>query len=202
MNKRNKILIFFGLFLLMVISNHPSCAASTEPSTLDLQAQDRILIVAPHPDDETIAAAGVIQEAVSRKIPVRVVYLTNGDSNQLSFLFYRKQFVFGSRRAVAMGELRRQEAVNAMHSLGLTEDQLIFLGYPDYGTLSIFKKFWHTNRPYRGSLTRATAVPYRDSLTPQAPYAAESILTDFKKVLKDFEPTKIIINHPADDNAD
>jgi LmbE family N-acetylglucosaminyl deacetylase len=171
-------------------------------SQLQLDARDRILIVAPHPDDETIAAAGVIQEAVHRHLPVRVVYVTNGDSNQLSFLFYRKQLVFGSKRAVAMGELRQDEAIQAMHFLGLSDDKLIFLGYPDYGTLNIFKRFWRTDRPYRGTLTRATGVPYKRSLRPGALYTGENILADLKSVLADFKPTKIIVNHPADDNTD
>jgi LmbE family N-acetylglucosaminyl deacetylase len=173
-----------------------------QDSELRLSPEDRVLIVAPHPDDETIAAAGVIQEAVRRDLPVRVVYLTNGDSNQLSFLFYRKQFVFGSKRAVAMGELRQDEAIQAMHALGLHDDQLVFLGYPDYGTLNIFKRFWRTNRSYRGTLTRATSVPYKRSLRPGAPYIGENILADIKTVLADFKPTKIIVNHPADDNTD
>jgi LmbE family N-acetylglucosaminyl deacetylase len=169
---------------------------------LVLDAQDRILIVAPHPDDETIAAGGLIQEAVSRNIPVRVMYLTNGDSNQLAFLYYKKQFIFGSRRAVAMGELRQKEAIAAMRSLGLAEDQLIFLGYPDYGTLGIFKKSWKSAKPVRGALTRVRAVPYQRSLSHGAPYKGESVLADIKKVLTDFKPTKIILNHPADENSD
>src|SRR4051812_48234193 len=104
---------------------------ANDRSRLVLDDQDRILIIAPHPDDETISCAGVIQEAVRRHIPVRVMYLTNGDSNQLSFLYYRKEFVLGRRKAVAMGELRQKEAIAAMQSLGLSDDQLTFLGYPD-----------------------------------------------------------------------
>jgi LmbE family N-acetylglucosaminyl deacetylase len=169
---------------------------------LTLSPQDRILIVAPHPDDETIGAAGVVQEAAQRGIPLRVMYMTNGDSNQLSFLYYKKELVLGRKKSVDMGELRQREALAAMRSLGVKDDQLIFLGYPDYGTLNVFKKFWNTKRGYRGPLTRATAVPYQRSLTPGAPHTGESILADFKKVLLDFKPTKIIVNHPADDNAD
>jgi LmbE family N-acetylglucosaminyl deacetylase len=187
------------MFVILIAMIAPEGRAS---EAIQLTAQDRILIVAPHPDDETIGAAGVIQEAVQRSIPVRVLYLTNGDSNQLSFLFYKKNFIFGSRQAVAMGELRQKEAASAMRALGLNDDHLTFLGYPDYGTLNIFRRHWGNAKPYRGALTRATAVPYERSLTPGALYKGESILTDIKKVLTDFKPTKIIVNHPADMNAD
>ena len=137
MIKRIHALLLAGL-VVWAATVAPLGFCAGEPSTLSLQTQDRILVVAPHPDDEAIAAAGVIQEAVRRHIPVRVMYLTNGDSNQLSFLFYRKHFVLSPKQSVAMGELRQREAQNAMHLLGLTDDQIIFLGYPDYGTLSIF----------------------------------------------------------------
>jgi LmbE family N-acetylglucosaminyl deacetylase len=199
MNKINAIKIAVVLGVLCCAM--PLRAQEAVPH-LKLNDQDRLLVVAPHPDDEAIAAAGLIQEAVRRHIPVRIVYLTNGDSNQLSFLYYRRQLILGPKQSVAMGELRQREAIAAMRSLGLSDDQLVFLGYPDYGTLNVFKKFWKTGRPYRGTLTRATAVPYQKSLTPKAPYTGESMLADFKKVLLDFKPTKIIINHPADDNTD
>ncbi len=193
--------IFLRLFIILLPVIFIALPVNAAPE-LTLDAQDRILVVAPHPDDETIAAGGLIQEAVSRNIPVRVMYLTNGDSNQLSFLYYKKQFVFGSRRAVAMGEHRQKEAIAAMRSLGVAEDHLIFLGYPDYGTLSIFKKSWKSAKSVRGALTRLDAVPYERSLSKGAPYKGESILADIKQVLSDFKPTKIIVNHPADENSD
>src|SRR4051812_25082336 len=92
-----KILRILIVCLLVInfcfICERPAAAADI-PSELNLTGQDRILIIAPHPDDETISSGGVIQEAVKLHIPLRILYVTNGDSNQLSFLFYRKQFVF------------------------------------------------------------------------------------------------------------
>ncbi len=169
---------------------------------LALTSQDRILVIAPHPDDETIGAGGVIQEAVRLNIPVHVMYLTNGDSNPLAFSLYKKRPVFGKRQALEMGQLRQKEAIEAASRLGLHEDQLIFLGYPDYGTLSIFRKFWQTKKPYRSTLIRAVSVPYSLSLTPGATHEAQSVLSDFKKVLLEAKPTKVFVTHPADDNAD
>ena len=39
---------------------------------------DRVLVVAPHPDDETIAMGGTIAKLVSLSTPVRVVFMSNG----------------------------------------------------------------------------------------------------------------------------
>jgi len=98
---------------------------------------DRILVLAPHPDDESIACAGVIQQAVRRKIPVRVVFLTYGDVNEWSFMIYEKHLVLARSAVEKMGMLRHDEAVAASITLGLSTNDLTFLGYPDIGTLFI-----------------------------------------------------------------
>jgi len=37
-------------------------------------AEDRILIIAPHPDDEVLACGGLIQQAVAVGADVRVIF--------------------------------------------------------------------------------------------------------------------------------
>ncbi|HET7042023.1 MAG TPA: PIG-L family deacetylase, partial [Gemmatimonadales bacterium] len=62
-----------------------SPAPATPAGPVALQESDRILVLVPHPDDEVLGAGGVLREAVRRGLPVRVVFLTNGDSNEWSF---------------------------------------------------------------------------------------------------------------------
>lgn len=73
-----------------------------------------ILVMAPHPDDDIITSAGVIERAVRRGDQVHVVYLTNGDSS-----------------GIDEGAERQNEAVASQDVLGVSEDNLVFLGYPD-----------------------------------------------------------------------
>jgi LmbE family N-acetylglucosaminyl deacetylase len=101
-----------------------------------------------------------------------------------------------------MGKVRRQEAIKAMKLLGLNDENLVFLGYPDWGTLAIFSQYWKTDKPYRSFLTRISSVPYKDDLPFGAPYVGESILFDLKRVIFEYFPTKIFISHPADTNRD
>jgi|CXWL01.1.fsa_nt_gi LmbE family N-acetylglucosaminyl deacetylase len=196
-----RIILIICVFILTAFCSLELWAQGPRPQ-LTLSSDDRILVIAPHPDDEVIGAGGVIQEALRLNIPVRVMYVTNGDSNALAALYYKKRPVFGRKQALEMGKLRREEAVDAMKYLGLDENQLIFLGYPDYGTLRIFKKYWKLNKSYRSALTRVSNVPYVRSLTHGADYNAPSILADFKKVLFDFKPTKVFVTHPSDGNDD
>ena len=61
------------------------------PSSPTLTPSDRIIVFAPHPDDETLGCGGIIQQAVAMKLPVRIVWLTYGDNNEWAFFLYRKR---------------------------------------------------------------------------------------------------------------
>lgn len=164
--------------------------------------KERILIIAPHPDDEALACAGIIQQAQDFAAQVRIVYLTNGDQNQLSFIAYKKRPALLRGSFMRLGQLRKEEAIKAMELLGLDKQSLIFLGYPDLGTFKIFTQHWQANKPLRSFLGQCSLVPYRESISFTAPYDGKSILEDFKKILLEYKPSRIFISHPADQNPD
>ena len=172
------------------------------PSLEPFKRNERVLILAPHPDDEAIACAGVIQHALKAGAKVKVIYLTNGDHNELSFIVYEKRITVRQGEFVHMGRVRQREAVNAMNSLGLSENNLVFLGYPDFGTFAIFSRYWGTGKPFRDRMTRISSVPYKDNPSYGAPYQGESILSDLVKQILDYKPDKIFVSHPADVNVD
>src|ERR1035437_8631408 len=102
-------------------------AATHDPvpfAVLALSTNDRVLVMAPHPDDESLGCGGIIQAAVERHIPVRVVFFTYGDNNQWSFVLYRKHPVLESKAVEGMGLMRHGEAIQAPHLLGLETNQL------------------------------------------------------------------------------
>lgn len=72
----------------------------------------KVMIIAPHQDDEINIAGATINNFVQNGSEVIVVFTTNGD-------YYDK------------GAIRINEAVNAMKSLGVDEDNVVFLGYGD-----------------------------------------------------------------------
>jgi len=176
----------------------PPAIEQIEPIT----QKDRILIMSPHPDDESLGTAGIIQKALKAGAEVRVMYLTNGEHNQLAFIVYEKRLVFKTKGIISMGELRRQEAAEAVKLLGVPEKNTIFLGYPDFGTLAILQRYWGDVKPFKSLLFRISSVPYPDALSPNAPYKGESILHDIESALVEFKPTKIFVTSPADTNRD
>jgi LmbE family N-acetylglucosaminyl deacetylase len=169
---------------------------------LTLADDDRILVLAPHPDDEVLATGGLIQQALAKGLPVEVVFLTNGDNNEFAFLFFSKAFTLDAHSAVYAGQTRAFEAMSAGRALGLTVGDETFLGYPDFGTLEIWQNRWGDSEAFRSMFSEQNLVPYWFARTPDAPYKGESILTDLSEIVADFKPTKVFVSHPADTNPD
>jgi LmbE family N-acetylglucosaminyl deacetylase len=220
---KNKHLILLAIILLLVpvaLSIHKPAAVPVKGLAVegaeDLWApvtfspNDRIMVLAPHPDDEVLGCGGVLQNAHALNLPIKVVFLTYGDMNEWAFLLYRKHFVLRPSAIRLMGMVRHDEAIKAARAFGMGPEDLFFLGYPDFGTLNLWKYYWADNdarngvggEPYRSLLAGARAVPYTNAYHPGSPYMADAILKDLKEIIGDFKPTKIFVSHPADHNGD
>src|SRR5262245_12525642 len=76
--------------LLLTAALLSSCASGPDPRlgmTYDVPSQEltvevaeRLLVIAPHPDDETLAAAGLSQRVLQRVGSVRTLVLTGGEA--------------------------------------------------------------------------------------------------------------------------
>jgi N-acetyl-1-D-myo-inositol-2-amino-2-deoxy-alpha-D-glucopyranoside deacetylase len=82
-----------------------------------------ILAVFPHPDDETIAAGGLMAAAVARGVPVTLLCATRGEAGESS--------IPGIADSDQLGVVREQELREAMRHLGVVD--IRFLGYRDSG---------------------------------------------------------------------
>src|SRR5262245_29481661 len=64
---------------LLALASLPWTHAAARAGELPVESGERLLVIAPHPDDETIGAGGLIQRVVAKGGSVRVVLLTAGD---------------------------------------------------------------------------------------------------------------------------
>ena len=78
----------------------------------DFYDNKKILILAPHPDDEINIAGSVIHNFASKGAEVFVLYSTNGDYEWPA-------------------EIRFGEAIDSLRILGVKKTNIIFLGYGD-----------------------------------------------------------------------
>jgi LmbE family N-acetylglucosaminyl deacetylase len=167
-----------------------------------LTSADRIVVVAPHPDDEALGAGGLIQQACAAGAEVHVIYLTNGDHNQVAFKLYKLSLHLNPRQYLSFGTLRQREAIAATSILGLSREQLTFLGFPDYGTMAIWLDYWREPVPFRSDATHSNAVPYQEAYAFGQPYTPENVVSDFVELFRRWRPTRVFVTHPADTNPD
>jgi LmbE family N-acetylglucosaminyl deacetylase len=173
-----------------------------ELEQLSLTGIRRILIVAPHPDDETLAAAGLIQIALEMGIEIRVVVLTNGEGQRLAPLALRQNIHLRDSDFIALGERRQLETVAAMKKLGLSSECISFLGYPDRSLNHLWLQDWREEKTLRSTYTQKDFSPYATTYNPQSVYTGSNILKDLQQLINDFTPDFILIPHPNDDHPD
>ncbi len=163
---------------------------------------DRILIIAPHPDDEVLAAGGVIATASKSQDPlsIRVVVATNGDASYATAIFHGSH-LFTKKNFRRQALQRQQESISALACLGLGAEQVHFWGFPDRGLASLWRHHLKIERPYYSSTTG-----YRNSAqalnSPVLPFFGASLLALFEKELLEFHPTIVIMPHPQDNHLD
>jgi LmbE family N-acetylglucosaminyl deacetylase len=94
-------------------------------------SHSRLLLFAPHPDDESLACSILLQRAVRAGAAVRVVYVTDGDDNPWPQRVLERKWRLNATDRRRWGRLRRTEALTALRVLGVNGSVAHFLGLPD-----------------------------------------------------------------------
>jgi LmbE family N-acetylglucosaminyl deacetylase len=162
----------------------------------------RLMVFAPHPDDETLGAGGFIQRVLAKGGSVRVVFVTNGDGYVDGVRREAKRVVTSRADFIAYGERRHNEALRALSGLGLARSDGVFLGFPDDGIDDLWAGHWSTRRPYTSPYTRFDRPPYKDSLSRRVEYAGVDLETEIIATLRDFKPDWVLMPDPRDRHPD
>jgi|Deesub1362B_J571_1020462.scaffolds.fasta_scaffold00706_14 LmbE family N-acetylglucosaminyl deacetylase len=97
------------------------------PYQVTEQLGERLLILAPHPDDESIGCGGTLLKHVKQGAKVKVVFITDGQRGDFEGRFLENYVT-----------LRRKSAIKAMEILGIEDYD--FWKYEDRGLYKIEKK--------------------------------------------------------------
>lgn len=176
----------------------PGCQDGAQPQHAFEAAEQAlspktVMVFAPHPDDEVLTSGGRIRAAVNEGHNVKIVVVTNGD-------------VGGTQQ----GYLREAESVAAAELLGLTEDDVIFLGYGDsvmrpiYDSSSasqVYTSIGGHSATYAGRGLGGVDYHTRVSGSP-GPYNRQTVIEDFKAVLSEFQPDEVYSLSPFDNHPD
>jgi LmbE family N-acetylglucosaminyl deacetylase len=188
----------FARLTVAVLAVGLSAAAAAQLPPLD--ASTSLLVIAPHPDDETLCCAGVMQRVAHAGGRVSVVWLTSGDASELDLLLIEHSLFMQPASARDLAVRRMHEARAATTLLGVTIEGQLFLGYPDRGLQALLGA--HQSVPYTSHFTAAAAVPYPDAVAPGHSYSGASLEQDLTAVLDRVRPTLVLAPSPRDSHPD
>jgi LmbE family N-acetylglucosaminyl deacetylase len=102
-----------------------------------LDARSRVMMFAPHPDDESLAAGVFLQRAAATGAAVRIVYGTDGEKNCWPQRLLERKVRIRDADRLRWGARRRAEALAALQTVGIGLDQVEFLALPDQGVTDL-----------------------------------------------------------------
>ncbi len=175
--------------------------------TVEVTQGERLLVIAPHPDDETLGAGGLIQRVLAAGGSVHVVWVTAGDGYVEAVEHSTGELHPRAAEFVAYGERRIHEAENAERTLaeGLAPPSQATgetLGFPDGGLRALLRDHWARTRPERSPTTGTEHPPYPEAADRRAKYDGAELVRELCRVLRETRPTRIAFPDPLDKHPD
>jgi len=161
------------------------------------------MVVSPHPDDETLAAGGLIQRVLKLGGSVKVVFMTSGDGFPEGVAKENRIGRPNAQDYRNYGKLRKREARQALRVLGIQKQDVVFLNFPDGGLRNLLQKYWFDRKPYfRSPFTLEDRPQVIDSLLPDIEFNGVDVKREIEKLLLDFHPSLIAVADPRDRHPD
>ncbi len=183
-----------------------ACLVAGETAQLraiEVNRGERLVVIAPHPDDETLGAGGLIQRVLERGGAVRVVLVTAGDGYVEGVVHETGRPRPRPAEYVEYGEHRLREARRALRELGgdaVRAEHL--LGFPDGGLEPLLKAHRRRAHPERSATTEASEPPYPEAEHRDVRYDGDDLLAALVRCLTDVRPTLIAFPDPLDKHPD
>ncbi|MGE5627229.1 MAG: PIG-L deacetylase family protein [Solirubrobacterales bacterium] len=163
---------------------------------------DRVLVIAPHCDDEVLGSAEFIKKTIKEGGNVKVAFITNGDGFKSALQVDYFEASPKPIEYINFGYERQKESLKALKRLGVDENDVIFLGYPDGGIVQLFNKNWDKDNPYTSIGSKTDKNPYTNSFSKGEVYCGYNLENDLQRIIESYKPTYIIYPHPNDRHPD
>jgi LmbE family N-acetylglucosaminyl deacetylase len=181
-------------------SSEPS---SVSPLDLAIGPATRLLVIAPHPDDETLGAAGLMRRVIARGGTVRVVWMTSGDGFPEGVETEDGITRPRPQDYRSYGRLREHEARAATSALGVNSRSLRFLGFPDEGLCELASTYLSAKaRAFESPYTNRISPPLTERLIRGVRYRGADTLRELERLFVAFAPTVLATVHPEDEHPD
>ncbi len=163
------------------------------------QMRGSMMVMVPHQDDEVLLCGGILYQAKKLGRDVKVVIVTNGDCGCSNH---------------TKGQIRLRETIKGMQTLGIPEQDLIFMGYADTGMPTEESFLWrlYQERNWETIIqsdcsSTTYALPekmeyHKEKHGEHAPYTREMVMEDLKSVLFQYKPAYIFTTAKEDVHGD
>jgi LmbE family N-acetylglucosaminyl deacetylase len=208
MTRSSFMRLMLAIFAVVLFVEQDSVAARRPHARPDaplpvIDAATRLLVVAPHPDDEVLAAGGLMQQVRVAGGKVRVVYLTNGDGFRDGVQLEERGGTPKPKDFRGYGRRRQHEARAALAVLGLGNDASTFLSFPDQGLCKLIRTYWSERRhPYKSPYTRRDRPPAAEVLVSDTEYRGEDLTQELARLIGEYQPTLILVPRKEDQHPD
>jgi len=173
--------------------------SSIDALALEPRPTDRLLVFAPHPDDEALAAAGLMRRMRVSGAAVHVVLLTSGDAFSEGVKTIDDTERLTRREFRHYGRLREQESIAGLSLLDVDRASIRFLGFPDDGLCLIAWRYLSAKkRPLKSEYTGRERPPADEQLIHGVAYRGADIRREIESILTTFKPTLLVLPHPED----
>ena len=196
--------MFASSLLAVGLATGASAADAIPELDLRVGPETRLLLIAPHPDDEALGAAGLVQRVVAAGGSVRVLLMTSGDAFPEGVEAARKIRRPRPRDFRSYGDLRERESTSALQRLGRQPRADPVPGVPGRRTLpdcielpvgqgTAVRLAVHETR----RAARLRTADARREVPRLATSAANS-----QRVVVGYRPTLLALPHAEDDHPD
>jgi LmbE family N-acetylglucosaminyl deacetylase len=160
------------------------------------------MVVAPHPDDESLGTGGLIQRVLAQNGTVRVVIITAGDGYVEAVEHETGLLRPPPSQYIAYGERRLQEVQAAIRELDSDRIRLDLLGFPDGGLRPLLYAHWQRLHPEHSPTTGVSIPPYPEVADHHLRYDGADLRDKLLGILRELQPTVVALPDPLDRHPD
>lgn len=177
-----------------------AAASSDQPAFPAPKPGDRILVVSPHPDDESLCCGGYLSSARRAGAEVHIVWITSGGAFRFNAMVVEKKIRPKQADMQSLARRRIGEAKAAAEVLGVEPAHRYFLGFPDRGITALLTANYDS--PYRSKYTGADRVPWDEAVDPGSPYDGANLEKTFASIVDRIDPTLVLAPSLSDTHPD
>ena len=189
--------VVFLVAAAVLLAVQAGAADRPQELALTVGPDTRLLVLAPHPDDEALGAAGLISRVVAAGGSVRVVLVTSGDAFPEGLAAATHVRRPTARDFRYYGSMRERETLAGMDALGVRRAQIEFLGFPD-GALCYIATREPRAQAFESPFTRRMNPPRPEQVIHGSQYRGADVRRELEAILTAYAPTLVAMPHPDD----